>query len=242
MDEIIETTKALSWNKLSGLLQPNKSRAQQNRKVSLVGRLLSKKVYPPYIIHPLIRTGWQFITDLRIEDAGPNRFLFTFPLTEDKERVRAQGPWNFKGYYMILREWNPNETIDELKLSMVEYWVQTWSAVALTDKMRGFPPVEKTASTSQEVKLQASGWTNPLSQRSIPGRLGTDPPQQVFFSRVEKLGAVVNSSQGQCIGVTVTPLLVPPLAIVVIPPFPSPHICQEKELAGTLPNLAFSIY
>lgn len=89
-----------------------------------MGGLVSKKVYPSQVLHPLIRTGWRFITELKIEDTGPNRFLFTFTSTEDEERVLAQGPWNFKGYYMILREWNPRETIDEVDLSMVEYWVQ----------------------------------------------------------------------------------------------------------------------
>lgn len=88
MDELIEKTKALSWNELFGLLKPNRSRAHQIWQASLVGRLVSKKIYPSHIIHPLIRTGWRFTSDINIEDAGLNHFLFTFMMTEDKERVR----------------------------------------------------------------------------------------------------------------------------------------------------------
>lgn len=61
---------------------------------------------------------------MKIEDVGPNRFLFTFTSLADKDRVLGQGPWNFKGFYMILREWNSQETIDEVDLSLVEFWVQ----------------------------------------------------------------------------------------------------------------------
>lgn len=60
MEEIIEKTKALSWNELSGLLKPNRDRALLISQASLVGRLVSKK------IHPLIRTGWRFLSDLKV--------------------------------------------------------------------------------------------------------------------------------------------------------------------------------
>lgn len=124
MEEIIEKTKLLSWNDLSGLLKPNLSRANHVSKASLVGRLVSKKVYPFHIVQPIIRTGWRFMEDLTIEDAGQNPFLFIFPSLADKECVLSQDPWNFKGSYIILRDWDPKKTIDEVKLSMVEYWVQ----------------------------------------------------------------------------------------------------------------------
>lgn len=70
MEEIIEKTKALSWNNPSSLVKPNRRRAQNI-----------------HIIHPLIRIGRRFISDMKIEDARPNRFVFTFTLIEDKGRV-----------------------------------------------------------------------------------------------------------------------------------------------------------
>lgn len=123
MEEIIAKTKALSWGDLLGLLKPNRSRAQHIHHATLVGRLVSKKVHPSHIIHPLIRNGWRFVTNMKIEDAGPNRFLFTFTSIGDNECILQQGPWNFKGSYMILQEWNPNDTIEEINLFMVEFWV-----------------------------------------------------------------------------------------------------------------------
>lgn len=49
-------------------------------------------------------SGWRFITDLNVEDAGANRFIFTFASSADKDRILYQGPWNFKGSCMILKE------------------------------------------------------------------------------------------------------------------------------------------
>lgn len=91
---------------------------------SLIGKLVSKKIYPFHIIQPIIKVGWRFVSDLKIEEAGANRFLFTFPTSEEKDCVLSQGPWNFKGSYMVLKEWEPKKTNDEVDLSFVVYWIQ----------------------------------------------------------------------------------------------------------------------
>lgn len=92
MEQIIERNKNLSWNDLSGVLKPNRSRASTIRQAMLVGKLVWKKVYPFHIIQPLIRAGWRFVQDQKIEDVGANRFLFTFQSVEEKDSVLAQGP------------------------------------------------------------------------------------------------------------------------------------------------------
>ncbi|KAB1205593.1 hypothetical protein CJ030_MR7G017765 [Morella rubra] len=85
---------------------------------------MSKKVYPFHIIQPIIRTGWRFLEEIKTKDAGQNHFLFTFMSVADKDCVLLHDSWNFKGSYMILKEWDPKKTIDEVELSMVEFWVQ----------------------------------------------------------------------------------------------------------------------
>lgn len=56
MDEIIEKTKQLSWDDFLRFLKPNRSKATNILKALLVGKLLSKKVYPFHIIQPIIRS------------------------------------------------------------------------------------------------------------------------------------------------------------------------------------------
>lgn len=80
MDELLERTKNLSWEDVSGLLKVNQECAEDVEALTLVGRLVSRKIMLKPIIFPLIKAGWRFAHNLRIEDAGPNRFLFFFSI------------------------------------------------------------------------------------------------------------------------------------------------------------------
>lgn len=91
---------------------------------TLVGRLASRKIFPKLVIFPPIMAGWHFAPNMRIEDAGPNRFLFSFQSMEEKEKVLRLVPWNFKGYLMILKEWRRSETINEVDIAHAQFWVQ----------------------------------------------------------------------------------------------------------------------
>lgn len=124
MDELLEHTKKLSWEDVSSLLKVNKERARNVEALTLVGRLASRKIIPNPMIFPLIKAGWRFAQNLRIEDAGPNMFLFSFLSLEENERVLRLRQWNFKVYMMLLKEWKRGETIDEVELSHAQFWVQ----------------------------------------------------------------------------------------------------------------------
>lgn len=91
---------------------------------SLIGRLVSVRFYSKQLLQPIIRVGWRFVKDFKIEEVSPNRFLFTFISKEDKDRVLQMAPWNFKGLLMILKEWASGINIDETPLDHAEYWVQ----------------------------------------------------------------------------------------------------------------------
>lgn len=92
--------------------------------MTLVGRLASRKIFPKPVIFPLIKAGWRFAPNMHIEVAGPNRFLFSFPSMEEKEKVLRLAPWNFKRYLMILKEWRRGETINKVEIAHAQYWVQ----------------------------------------------------------------------------------------------------------------------
>ncbi|KAB1203085.1 hypothetical protein CJ030_MR8G005521 [Morella rubra] len=117
MDDLLERTKNLSWEDVSGLLKVNKEIAWDVKALTFVGRLALRKILPKPVLFPLIKAGWRFAPTLRIEYAGPNRFLFSFQSLKEKERVLRLGPRNFKGYFMLLKEWKRGETIDEVELS-----------------------------------------------------------------------------------------------------------------------------
>lgn len=84
LEELMEKTKNLSWEDVSVILKINNVRAREFEATTLVGRLVSRKIFFKPVIFPLIRAGRQFSPNLRIEDAGPNRFLLSFQ-TEEKD-------------------------------------------------------------------------------------------------------------------------------------------------------------
>lgn len=124
LDELMEKTKNLSWEDVSGLMKVNPGQVTDSEALTLVGRLTARKIFPKPVIIPLIKAGWRFAPNLRIEDVGLNKFLFSFQTMEEKNHVLSLGPWNFKGYLMILKEWRSRETIHEVDLSHAQFWVQ----------------------------------------------------------------------------------------------------------------------
>lgn len=92
IEELTEKTKNLSWDDMAGLLKVNSVRAKDFEALTLVGRLVSRKIFPKPIIFPLIKAGWHFIPNLHIEDAGPNKFLFSFQSLAEKEKVMRLAP------------------------------------------------------------------------------------------------------------------------------------------------------
>lgn len=78
LEELKEKTNNVSWEDVSKVLKINDDRARDFEALTLIGRLGSRKIFPKPIIYPFIRAGWRFAPNLRIEDVGPNRFLFSF--------------------------------------------------------------------------------------------------------------------------------------------------------------------
>lgn len=122
--EITEQTRDISWDDISSILHFDPSLAQQQSKLLLVGRLVSRKIHPRQVILPVIRMRWRCLKGFQIEDAGPNKFLFTFSSVEDKNRILLQEPWNFKGSLMILCEWPPSVAVEDIDLTMVSFWAR----------------------------------------------------------------------------------------------------------------------
>lgn len=124
IDEIAEQTKNLSWDDLSDFLHIDEERAESVCQLSLVGRLVSRRTFSPQVIDPIIRSGRRFAREFQIDNIGQNRFLFTFTSLMDKDRILSQGPWNFRGALMVLKEWKSEATINDVDLSKALFWVR----------------------------------------------------------------------------------------------------------------------
>ncbi|XP_040996158.1 uncharacterized protein At4g02000-like [Juglans microcarpa x Juglans regia] len=122
IDHLISQTVALTWDDL--ILELAKEAAAIVTNHAHVGKLVSTKPLNKYTFHAAIKAIQSFITGLTIEDLDQNTFLFTFPTTQDKNKIFSQRPWNFKGYHMILKEWLPRHSLQEVDLRYLAFWIQ----------------------------------------------------------------------------------------------------------------------
>ncbi|KAF5446422.1 hypothetical protein F2P56_032051, partial [Juglans regia] len=121
IDQLIEQTKALTWEDI--ILVPATEKAAQISNHALIGKLVSTKALNKHIFYTTIRAVWSFAPGLNIEDLGINTFLFTFSSSMEKNRIFQQRPWNFKGYHLVLKEWPPGLSIQEIDLTYSAFWI-----------------------------------------------------------------------------------------------------------------------
>lgn len=59
-----------------------------------------------------------------MEEVDGDKFVFSFPSRESRQKVLDQGPWNIKGFPLVLKSWSVGETVEEVDFSLVDVWVQ----------------------------------------------------------------------------------------------------------------------
>lgn len=111
----------LSWDDI--ILEPASALVMKILDHALIGMLVFAKSLKKHTFHSTIRVVWSFVTSLTIEDLGPNTFLFTFPSPLEKYCVSLHCPWNFKGYYMVFKEWPLGLSLQEIDLIHFAFWI-----------------------------------------------------------------------------------------------------------------------
>ncbi|XP_035545856.1 uncharacterized protein At4g02000-like [Juglans regia] len=92
--------------------------------LTLDDKLISMKPLNKNTFHAIIRAVWCFVIGLIVEDIDTNMFMFTFPKQQDKDRILANSPWNFKGFHMVLSHCPPELSINEIALNFSVFWIQ----------------------------------------------------------------------------------------------------------------------
>ena len=67
---------------------------------------------------------WGFAAPLSVEVLSTNKYLFIVPHESHYKSIINQGPWNVKGFLLLLKPWSPVLAIDEVKLHLCAFWIQ----------------------------------------------------------------------------------------------------------------------
>jgi hypothetical protein len=70
--------------------------------------------------------AWFFAIPFSFVVLGPNIFLFKFTEKDHISRILKQ-VWNVNGFLMALQTWSPTNTLGELSLKEVPFWIHVHS-------------------------------------------------------------------------------------------------------------------
>ncbi|TXG71535.1 hypothetical protein EZV62_000114 [Acer yangbiense] len=95
--------------------------------VSLVGKILSKKVAFMRVIDRI----WHVKESVVIKSLSGNVFSFMFKDMEDRSKVLSGAPWSFDNDLLVLEEPDGKGSIEEIEFSWCDFWVQIFQVPLL---------------------------------------------------------------------------------------------------------------
>ncbi|CAA0809678.1 Unknown protein [Striga hermonthica] len=79
-------------------------------KLSLIGKIYGEKKANFGGLKTTLSNIWSTEAPFTVRSIGANLFQFIFQKVEDKDKILLGKSWTFDGQYIILKEWNPNNT------------------------------------------------------------------------------------------------------------------------------------
>ncbi|MDV3166689.1 MAG: DUF4283 domain-containing protein, partial ['Waltheria sp.' little leaf phytoplasma] len=105
-------------------LKTNEEMDKKVKKHSLVGRLICDRQVRVGPVRAILSKAWPLSNELEVLDLERNTFWFIFKSALEKRKVLAQGPWSIMGHHLVLKDWPPDKSFDEIDFSTTEFWVQ----------------------------------------------------------------------------------------------------------------------
>lgn len=87
-------------------------------------KILTEKQLNKKVVKSMIKKGWDDPQGLTIVDPAPKTFLFNFADINTPLRILEEAPWNILGQVLILKQWNPQISMQEVDYTHTPYWVQ----------------------------------------------------------------------------------------------------------------------
>nr|POE72535.1 hypothetical protein CFP56_33852 [Quercus suber] len=123
IEDITSQTAKLGWlkNKLNLDVDPS---AQEKSNRLLIGKILSKKVFPKPLVKEILTKAWNIVNDIEVSVADKNVFIFSFVHEAELRREWDRRPSTVKGDPLILKRFNSDLSISEVDFSTTEFWIQ----------------------------------------------------------------------------------------------------------------------
>jgi hypothetical protein len=90
----------------------------------LLRHAISQKTHNNQSVFATLSKTWEFAVPFSFVVLGPNKFLFKLSKPEHLTSIQKQVTWNVNGSLIILQQWHPQATLNELPLHTALFWIQ----------------------------------------------------------------------------------------------------------------------
>ena len=118
-----------------------------NLSLVLLGKLITYKSIGISTVSDVVNKAWKPAFQIRVSRLEENTFIFHFQHEVDMFNAYRRRPWSIRGGHLVLKQWNPSLTWQEVPFTTSALWVQ----------VHGLPRL----------------WRSPENLRLISGKVGS---------------------------------------------------------------------
>lgn len=101
--------------------------AKEGMDKCLVGRIVTEKKVNFMAMQDTLSSIWRPVKGVFMEETSQlNMFLFKFFHERDVQRVLEDGPWTFNQQVLLIKRFNADEQLKDVKLSELCIWLQVY--------------------------------------------------------------------------------------------------------------------
>ncbi|KAG8383980.1 hypothetical protein BUALT_Bualt04G0070200 [Buddleja alternifolia] len=91
---------------------------------TLVGKVMSDKTFNSGAVKNTLLRAWNCKSHVHVDEFDDNRMAFVFKEKNDFDKVVNLSPWSFRGQLVVLQQWHPDYTENDIKLDHAQFWIQ----------------------------------------------------------------------------------------------------------------------
>ena len=104
-------------------LKPDKDAMKRRAKLTLIGKVMTKKVIPRHVVRSVFAGIWNLKEpdSIALSINGHNIFTFTFNHESDRKKSWDRRPWSINEALMVLKAYNPNMLPQNMNFNEEEF-------------------------------------------------------------------------------------------------------------------------
>ncbi|KAK2988437.1 hypothetical protein RJ640_001386 [Escallonia rubra] len=185
MESIITKTNALQCSDLADL-EEDELNASIDYSLTLLAKVISPKSVNPKAVQTILQKAWNPAKGMSCQHQRDNIFSIFFKHEWDRKRVLDSCPWLVMSSYLVVRDWPPHLTLEEIEFSYSPFWI----------RISGLPPnlmsranAEKIGSklgVVLDIDFATEGNLSWFKYLRIQVKMDISKPLQTGFKRIVK--------------------------------------------------------